>query len=77
MAIHPAPCEKVLDRPDEVDYDPLLLEDHPLRGYPRELPPGLDLFVQNWYHTIRKNWRERLFRAVCLLLIFLYVFISC
>ncbi|OJJ32384.1 hypothetical protein ASPWEDRAFT_175663 [Aspergillus wentii DTO 134E9] len=48
-------------------YDPWLLEDHPLRSYPTECCPGLLMYLQTWYAAVRKNWGERIFRVVCLL----------
>ncbi|KAJ5501062.1 hypothetical protein N7527_012183 [Penicillium freii] len=49
------------------EYDPWLLDDHPLRSYPTECIPGLALYLDEYYESIGKR-RAILFRAVCLIL---------
>jgi hypothetical protein len=63
------------DLEDQDSYELLLLDDHPLRSYPTQCCPGLRLYLRAWYATVRKNWGERIFRIVCLLLMSLYVII--
>ena len=50
------------------DYEPWLLEDHPLRSYPTECIPGLGPIVLEWCSSWRGHWKEILFRAICLIL---------
>lgn len=50
------------------EYDPWLLDDHPLRSHPTECIPGLGSFIGEWYISIQKRWKETLLRAGCLLL---------
>ncbi|KAL1966136.1 hypothetical protein VTN77DRAFT_4884 [Rasamsonia byssochlamydoides] len=57
----------------EVEYAADILDDHPLRSYPRKCCPGLSYIVQAWYRVAWKNWNERLFRLVCVLLMILGV----
>lgn len=59
----------------DCDYDPWLLEDHPLRTPPTECCPGVSYFLRSCYNVAKKNWSGRVFRLVCFLLIVLYVFI--
>lgn len=49
------------------EYDPWLLDDHPLRSYPTECIPGLSLYLDEYYESIGKR-RAILFRAACLIL---------
>ncbi|KAF7522516.1 hypothetical protein PCG10_007431 [Penicillium crustosum] len=48
------------------EYDPWLLDDHPLRSYPTECIPGLSLYLDEYYQSIGKR-RAILFRAACLI----------
>lgn len=50
------------------EYDPWLLDDHPLRSYPTECIPGLGSFLAEWLVSVQKRWKETLFRATCLIL---------
>lgn len=56
-----------------LEYDPLLLDDHPLRAYPGECFPGLIPSLRSYYKTSRGSWSERVFCVVCLLLVVVYV----
>lgn len=49
------------------EYDPWLLDDHPLRSHPTECIPGLSLYLDEYYESIGKR-RAILFRAACLIL---------
>lgn len=62
----------VRERDFDCDYDPWLLDDHPLRGYPTECG-GLVLVVRNCVQAAKRNWNGRVFRVVCFLVIVLYV----
>lgn len=56
------------------DYDAsMMLDDHPLRSYPAECCPLLLIYLKSCYSAARKNWNERVFRIVCVLLMILYV----
>ncbi|KAJ9491476.1 hypothetical protein VN97_g1748 [Penicillium thymicola] len=55
------------------EYDPWLLDDHPLRSYPTECIPGLSPYLDEYYESIGKR-RAILFRAACLILGFLAAF---
>lgn len=50
------------------EYDPWLLDDHPLRSHPTECIPGLGSFFAEWYISVQKCWMATLLRAVCLIL---------
>ena len=50
-----------------LEYDPWLLDDHPLRSYPTECIPGLSLYLDEYYESFGKR-RTLLFRAGCLIL---------
>lgn len=50
------------------EYDPWLLDDHPLRSHPTECIPGLGTFLGEWLTSLQRRWKEALFRAGCLLL---------
>lgn len=50
------------------EYDPWLLDDHPLRSHPTECIPGLGQFVGEWLTSLQLRWKETLIRAGCLLL---------
>ncbi|CAI7602884.1 unnamed protein product [Penicillium glandicola] len=49
------------------EYDPWLLDDHPLRSYPTECIPGLSSYLDEYYESIGKR-KTILFRATCLIL---------
>jgi len=50
------------------EYDPWLLDDHPLRSHPTECIPGLGSFISEWLVSVQKRWKETLVRATCLIL---------
>ncbi|KAJ5305414.1 uncharacterized protein N7443_005074 [Penicillium atrosanguineum] len=50
------------------EYDPWLLDDHPLRSHPTECIPGLGTFIAEWLVSVQKRWKETLLRATCLIL---------
>jgi hypothetical protein len=52
----------------QYEYDPWLLDDHPLRSHPTECIPGLGAFLSEWFTSLQYRWKETLFRAGCLLL---------
>ncbi|KAI2712139.1 hypothetical protein CBS147332_5775 [Penicillium roqueforti] len=56
-----------LEANTRLEYDPWLLDDHPLRSYPTECIPGLSLYLDEYYESIGKR-RALLFRAGCLIL---------
>ncbi|KGO48984.1 hypothetical protein PEX1_074440 [Penicillium expansum] len=56
-----------LESNTQFEYDPWLLDDHPLRSYPTECIPGLSLYLDEYYESIGKR-RAILFRAGCLIL---------
>lgn len=59
---------------DVKEYDSyawVLLEDHPLRSYPTNYPPGVVNILRRWYATARGWWSERGMSLVCLLVMFL------
>lgn len=60
----------------DCDYDPWLLDDHPLRGYPTECG-GLVLVMRNCVQAAKRNWNGRVFQVVCFLVIILYVCPTC
>ncbi|KAJ5215683.1 uncharacterized protein N7498_002090 [Penicillium cinerascens] len=56
------------------EYDPWLLDDHPLRSHPTECIPGLGSFLAEWLVSVQKRWKEILLRAMCLILTCLAAF---
>ncbi|CAG8897061.1 unnamed protein product [Penicillium egyptiacum] len=56
-----------LESDTRFEYDPWLLDDHPLRSHPTECIPGLSLYLHEYYESIGKR-RATLFRAGCLIL---------
>ncbi|KAJ5666346.1 uncharacterized protein N7477_008794 [Penicillium maclennaniae] len=56
------------------EYDPWLLDDHPLRTHPTECIPGLGTFLAEWLVSTQKRWKETLIRATCLILACLATF---
>lgn len=46
-----------------------VLDDHPLRSYPRECCPDLSYCLRAWYGIAWRNWNDGMFRLVCILLI--------
>lgn len=50
------------------EYDPWLLDDHPLRSHPTQCIPGLGPFIAEWWISFRQRWKETLLRTGCLLL---------
>lgn len=54
------------------EYDASLLDDHPLRSSPGQCCPLLLFYLKTCYSAARKNWNERVFRIVCVLLMILY-----
>ncbi|KAJ5081858.1 hypothetical protein NUU61_010122 [Penicillium alfredii] len=66
MALSQAPAAHPY--PTQYEYDPWLLDDHPLRSYPTECIPGLLPFLGEWGQSLRKRWKASLLRAGCLLL---------
>ncbi|KAJ6086241.1 hypothetical protein N7486_010522 [Penicillium sp. IBT 16267x] len=50
------------------EYDPWLLDDHPLRSYPTECIPGLGAIITEGYTSVRNHWKECMLRAVCLVI---------
>lgn len=57
----------VLESNTRFEYDPWLLDDHPLRSYPTECIPGLSPYLDEYYESIGKR-RAIFFRAACLIL---------
>ncbi|RJE22480.1 hypothetical protein PHISCL_05166 [Aspergillus sclerotialis] len=57
----------------DCDYDPWLLEDHPLRTPPTECCPGASYLLRSCYHAAKRNWGGWMFRLVCFLLVLLVV----
>ncbi|KAJ5666663.1 hypothetical protein N7462_011072 [Penicillium macrosclerotiorum] len=55
------------------EYDPWLLDDHPLRSHPTQCIPGLGTFFTEWLSSTRRRWKETLCHAGCLVLICLAV----
>ncbi|KAJ5173542.1 uncharacterized protein N7500_001473 [Penicillium coprophilum] len=55
-----------------IEYDPWLLDDHPLRSHPTECIPGLSLYLDEYYESIGKR-KAILFCAGCIILGCLYV----
>ncbi|KAJ5822434.1 hypothetical protein N7447_004774 [Penicillium robsamsonii] len=62
-----------LESNTQFEYDPWLLEDHPLRSYPTECIPGLSLYLNEYYESIGKR-KAVLFRAGYIILGCLAVF---
>ncbi|KAJ5375801.1 hypothetical protein N7517_007807 [Penicillium concentricum] len=56
-----------LETNPQFEYDPWLLDDHPLRSYPTECIPGLSLCLDEYYESIGKR-KAALFRAGCIIL---------
>ncbi|KAJ5471711.1 hypothetical protein N7530_009068 [Penicillium desertorum] len=56
-----------LESDTRFEYDPWLLDDHPLRSYPTECVPGLSRYLHEYYESIGKR-RATLFRTGCLIL---------
>ncbi|KAJ5758536.1 hypothetical protein N7520_005692 [Penicillium odoratum] len=56
------------------EYDPWLLDDHPLRSYPTECIPGLGPIIAEGLTSVRNRWKECLLRAVCLVITCLAAF---
>ncbi|KAJ5925040.1 hypothetical protein N7454_007679 [Penicillium verhagenii] len=52
----------------QYEYDPWLMDDHPLRSYPTECIPGLGGIIAEGYASVRNRWKECLLRAVCLVI---------
>ncbi|OJJ47144.1 hypothetical protein ASPZODRAFT_132095 [Penicilliopsis zonata CBS 506.65] len=50
------------------EYDMWMMEDHPLRAFPKECCPSIIYFLESRYRVARRNWGEGIFRIVCLLL---------
>lgn len=50
------------------EYDPWLLDDHPLRSHPTVCIPGLGTFIAEWYASVERRWKDGLFRVGCILL---------
>jgi hypothetical protein len=50
------------------EYDPWLLDDHPLRSYPTECIPGLGAIIAEGYTSVRNHCKECMLRAVCLVI---------
>ncbi|KAJ5112710.1 hypothetical protein N7532_000755 [Penicillium argentinense] len=50
------------------EYDPWLLDDHPLRSHPTVCIPGLGTFLAEWYTTTQRRWKEGLLRTGCIVL---------
>ncbi|KAJ5604416.1 hypothetical protein N7510_009570 [Penicillium lagena] len=55
------------------EYQPWLLDDHPLRSYPTQCIPGLGPVLRSGFKSFRVRWKEHSLRAVCLILASLYV----
>jgi hypothetical protein len=56
-----------LDREsNKLEYDPWLLEDHPLRSYPTECIPGLSPYLYGVYQSL--SLRKAFVRAAALVL---------
>ncbi|KAJ5437639.1 hypothetical protein N7445_006183 [Penicillium cf. griseofulvum] len=49
----------------QFEYDPWLLDDHPLRSHPTECIPALSLYLDEYYKSIGTR-RAMLFRVGCL-----------
>ncbi|OQE81600.1 hypothetical protein PENNAL_c0040G10705 [Penicillium nalgiovense] len=56
-----------LESDTRFEYDPWLLDDHPLRSYPTECVPGLSHYLHEYNESIGKR-RAILFRTGCLIL---------
>lgn len=56
--------------PDSVryEYDPWLLDDHPLRSHPTVCIPGLGTFLAEWYTSTQRRWKDGLLRVGCIIL---------
>lgn len=50
------------------DYDPWLLDDHPLRSHPTRCIPGLGPFMVDWYISRQNRWVETILRGLALIL---------
>ncbi|OOQ88159.1 hypothetical protein PEBR_14103 [Penicillium brasilianum] len=72
----PLPKEELAMQPVTVryEYDPWLLDDHPLRSHPTECIPGLGTFLSEWCASLQCRWKEILLRTGCLLLACLAAF---
>lgn len=57
------------------EYQPWLLDDHPLRSYPTQCIPGLGPLLRSGFQSVRMRWKELSLRAVCLILASLYVWV--
>lgn len=64
----PPKGELDLESSTRYEYDPWLLDDHPLRSHPTECIPGLESFLAEWLASVQKRWKEILLRATCLIL---------
>ncbi|KAJ5994540.1 hypothetical protein N7451_010264 [Penicillium sp. IBT 35674x] len=64
----PPKIEVDLESNVRYEYDPWLLDDHPLRSYPTECIPGLGAILAEAYTSVRNRWKECLLRAVCLVI---------
>lgn len=64
----PPKGELDLESNTRYEYDPWLLDDHPLRSHPTECIPGLGSFLAEWLVSVQKRWKEILLRAMCLML---------
>ncbi|KAJ5805298.1 hypothetical protein N7474_011185 [Penicillium riverlandense] len=60
--------EELLTAGSLQEYQPWLLDDHPLRSYPTQCIPGLGPVVRNGFKSFRLRWKEHSLRAVCLIL---------
>ncbi|KAJ5113136.1 hypothetical protein N7456_001670 [Penicillium angulare] len=56
------------------EYDPWLLDDHPLRSHPTECIPGLGPFISESFVSLRKQWKQSLLRAIALVILCLLAF---
>lgn len=64
----PPKIEVDLESNVRYEYDPWLLDDHPLRSYPTECIPGLGAIIAEGCTSVRNRWKECLLRAVFLVI---------
>lgn len=50
--------------PVQYEYDPWLLDDHPLRSHPTVCIPGLGALISEGFVAARKEWKQCLIRGV-------------
>lgn len=67
--------EELLTTGSLQEYQPWLLDDHPLRSYPTQCIPGLGPLLRNGFKSFQMRWKEYSLRAVCLVLASLYVLV--